>query len=70
MVLGVVCQTPHSMMSILSKENLACDRHTTETILVKYEQIGIDAINAANGDVTKIVVAMIDNYASINFLNL
>ena len=63
------------MMSILSKENLACKgRHTTETIieslLVKYEQIGIDAINAANGDVTKIVVAMIDNYASINFLNL
>ena len=62
------------MMSILSKENLACDRPTTETIieslLVKYEQIGIDAINAANGDVTKIVVAMIDNYASINFLNL
>jgi len=47
-VLGVVCQTPHLMMSILSKEYLACDRYTTETIieslLVKYEQIGIDAI--------------------------
>ena len=48
------------MMSILSKENLACDRHTTETIieslLVKYEQIGIDAINAANGDVQKLLL--------------